>query len=148
MTTKRCTACGADARDGADVRRCDECTFGYCAECVPSTVGGAVVCDECRREAEREGAMGSDAVQSARREAEVAFDLMTDDEKSMLPLNLQEDGRPRVRLAHIEAGEGAPAGQGTAVVSVPAKYARLAWAMVTALNLIAAERASKSGGAS
>ena len=55
----RCSSCGADARDGADVRRCDECTFGYCAECVPSKVGGAVVCDECRREAEREGAMGT-----------------------------------------------------------------------------------------
>lgn len=63
-----------------------------------------------------------------------ALTRLTDDERAVLPLNVQEDARSRVKLAHIEADEGAAAGQGTAVVSVPAKYARLAWAMVCAIN--------------
>ena len=81
----------------------------------------------------------------ARAVAEAAFDKMTDAERAVLPLNVQEDARRRVSLAHIEAGEDAPAGQGTAVVSVPSKYTRLAWAMVSALNALAAERAAKGG---
>lgn len=63
-----------------------------------------------------------------------AIEGLTDAERAVLPLNVQEDARPRVKLAHIESDDGAPAGQGTPVVSVPAKYARLAWAMVCAIN--------------
>ncbi len=74
-----------------------------------------------------------------------AFDLelahalgqLTEADLAMLPLNVQPDARRRVHLAHIETGEGAQAGHGVAVVSVPKKYERLAWAMCCALNYAA-----------
>lgn len=76
-------------------------------------------------------ATGDKAVGSTLRHA---LAQLTDDERAVLPLNVQEDARHRVSLAHIESGETAIGGQGVAVVSVPKKYARLAWAMVCAIN--------------
>ena len=77
-------------------------------------------------------------------ETDAALRALTKDEIDVFPLNVQPDARPRVRLAHIESGEGAPVGQGRSVVSVPSKYERLAWFMVCAANdAFAASRAPK-----
>ena len=43
--TRRCS-CGADARDGFDVRECSDCTFQRCDEHAKD-VGGAWTCTDC-----------------------------------------------------------------------------------------------------